>query len=365
MQLLYAYRNRDISRVRLSLESLRLQTYENFEVIFVDYGSQDNYSKAVEIIVNEFEFAKYWYVGHPGLLWNKSKALNFGIKKAHSEFIIIADVDVLFTEHFLETAVKLSQSNSFSLFKIGYLSKEVTEQQQQHLNLNHIQTTHIGDTFGIGLFPKFALEAIGGLDEFFHFYGSEDEDLNSRILMSGTLRNNCDDLLLYHQWHERYPQKRKESLQIQPRLTNVLRLNQRHFLWNESQQMLHPNPKTWGNCFTKSDLKTLEQPDVVIQLDNILAHLEHCFGEDLKKHPKKVVQVIISEAAYYNTLKYKIKQSLGKQTQLYMSMKAVNDLILKNILFQYRDRNYNYSISDDLKQIRFTIDFKTATHGKI
>jgi len=359
IQIIFAYRNRDTARVRLSLESLRLQTYKNFKVVFIDYGSQDVYAQGVKNIVNEFEFATYCYVGHPGLLWNKSKALNYVIKKAQSEFIITADVDVIFTEHFMESALRLAQPNSFSLFKIGYLSKQVTKQQQQQFNLNQIQTSHIEDTFGIALFPKKALETVRGLDEFFHFYGSEDEDLNQRVQMAGYKLKRCDELMLYHQWHVRYPKKQDNVLHIHPRLTNVVRLNQRHFLWHKAHCKVQTNPKSWGNCYSKADLKSLERPDIIIQLDNILAHVEHCFGVVLAHHSNSIVQIIVSEAPYYKSLKYKLKQALGKQTQSYMTMKAVNDLILKEILYRYRDMNYAYKVTENLKHIYFTIDFKT------
>ena len=66
--------------------------------------------------------------------------------------------------------------------------------------------------------------------------------------------------------------------------------------------------------------------------------------------------MLFVEDTYYNSVKYKIKQLLGKQTQPYFSMKEINDLVLKSILFRYRDYNYSYAISKDFKQIRFIID---------
>ncbi|EGV44460.1 glycosyltransferase [Bizionia argentinensis JUB59] len=363
--IIYPYRNREVSCVEFSLKSLQAQTNKNFKVIFIDYGSEDSYAHAAEEVVNKFDFATYLYIGHAGLLWNKSKALNYGIKKAQSAFIITADVDVLFSNNFIETASKLVELNSYSLFKIGYLSKQVTLQQQKQLNLNTIETTHIGDTFGIGLFSKSTLESVGGLDEFFHFYGSEDEDLNYRIQLSGAIANSCGELLLYHQWHERYPQKRDNQLTPVPRLKNIMRINQRQFLWHTAQKIVHPNSKNWGHVYSKAEAQILENPQSIIQLENISAHIEHFFGDAISNYRGSVVQVIITEAAYYKTLKYQVKKIMGKQTQPYMTMKAVNDLILKAIVFHYRDHNYAYDISEDLKQICFTIDLKTTKNEEL
>ncbi|WP_418510303.1 glycosyltransferase family 2 protein [Corallibacter sp.] len=357
--IIYTYRNRDAKRVRYSLLSLQQQCVQNFKVLFIDYGSEVQEAKAVQVMVEGFRFASYHYVAHEGLLWNKSKALNYGIKHAETSYIITSDIDVLFAPQFVKTVATQINPGSFSLFQIGYLSKKETKRQLTNLDFDTISTTHIGDTFGIALFPKKALETVRGLDEFFHFYGSEDEDLNQRVQMAGYKLKRCNELMLYHQWHMRYPKKQDNVLHIHPRLTNVVRLNQRHFLWHKAHCKVQTNPKSWGNCYSKADLKSLERPDIIIQLDNILAHVEHCFGVVLAHHSNSIVQIIVSEAPYYKSLKYKLKQALGKQTQSYMTMKAVNDLILKEILYRYRDMNYAYKVTENLKHIYFTIDFKT------
>jgi glycosyltransferase involved in cell wall biosynthesis len=93
---LFAYRNRDSKRVLLSLKSLALQEHENFEVVFVDYGSDDDKASAVKKLVESFAFSSYYYIAHPGLLWNKSKALNYAASKAKGDYVFVADVDICF-----------------------------------------------------------------------------------------------------------------------------------------------------------------------------------------------------------------------------------------------------------------------------
>lgn len=360
--IIFPFRDRDATRVRLSLQSLKLQSNKDFEVIFVDYGSQDSYANTVKNTVSDFDFVSYMYVGHPGLLWNKSKALNYGIKIAKSQYIVTADVDVLFEETFIEKALELAKPNTFSLFKIGYLSQKITEQQQSKLNLNAIETKFVGDTFGIGLYPKLALEMVGGVDEFFHFYGSEDQDLNYRITLSKASLMSCDDVLLYHQWHPRYPQKSNKQLTQIPRLSNALRINQRHFIRHQEDKVLHPNSKNWGFVDDKNDKLLLEDPKHKIELSNISSHIIHFFGEEIKRYNNSVIQIVVTEAPYYKSFKHLVKKFLGKQTQPYMSMKEVNDLILKEIIFTYRDYNYSYFVSEKLNQIFFTIQLNTNSY---
>ena len=290
------------------------------------------------------------------MLWNKSKALNYGIRIAASDFILTADVDLLFTSNFIDTVISLQQQNSFSLFKIGYLSQRVSNQLEKDFQFDTISTTHIGDTFGIGLYPKSVIEHVRGYDEFFHFYGSEDVDLNSRVELSGATLHTCDKLMLYHQWHSRYPQRKDDRLTIQPRLTNILRINQRHFLEHQRLEVVKPNTKNWGSCLLKKDLEILSHPNHKVKLNSIASHVVHYFEEELPRLKEGVYKIIIEEDPYYTTLKYSLKQWLGKQSQPYFSMKQVNDLVLSHILFRYRDKNYSYVVSKDLKRICFTID---------
>jgi len=358
--LLFAYRNRDTIRVDLALKSLALQTNLNFDVVFVDYGSKENSFRSAQAVIAKYDFATYYYIGHQGLLWNKSKALNYGIEKSQSEFVLTADVDLLFAPQFIETVHLFKNKCTYSLFKIGYLSKRVTEQQQMKLDVNVIATKFIGDTFGVGLYAKSALQNVGGLDEFFHFYGSEDEDLNFRIQASGIQLHRVDDLMLYHQWHERYPIRKDSKLTVLPRLSNILRLNQRHFLRHKMYNQVSVNTERKKTFFLKYDLKVLEHPGTTFEINNIAAHVSHFFEEELPRLKEGVYKVVITEDPYYTSWKYKCKLLLGKHTQPYLSMKTINDTVLKCILFKYRHNNYSYEVSKDLKQIYFSIVLKSV-----
>lgn len=357
--IIFAYRNRDSERVRMSLKSLSNQSNQDFEVVFVDYGSNDAYADKIKSAVEEFDFAFYHYVAHTGLLWNKSKALNYGIKNANSEFVVLADVDVLFAPNFITSLNALRDVNSFNLFKISYLDKSVELKDIDTERLNQLKVSHVGDTFGIGLFPKVALEKVKGLDTFFHFYGSEDEDLNSRLEAAGFSQKRYNEQLLWHQWHPTYSSE-KESLTVSPRLSNIKRINQRHFLWHKEEHATEPiNAQNWHRVFTKADLDTLNHPDETITLLNIEAYVVHFLRIVMPSYNNQVVSVVFQQDEYYKSLKYKLKNTLNKETQRYISLKEVNDLVLKEIIFKYKDFNYKYEVADDLETISFTIDLNS------
>ena len=48
ISIVVGYRNREIERVKRSLDSLLQQKYVDFEMIFIDYGSDHSISKDIE-----------------------------------------------------------------------------------------------------------------------------------------------------------------------------------------------------------------------------------------------------------------------------------------------------------------------------
>ena len=356
LTIIYAYRNRDVARVKASLVSLQMQTQQNFNIVFVDYGSEESYAQEVQKVVSGFVFATYYYIAHPGLLWNKSKALNYGIHKATTPYVFLTDVDVVFHPSLTAVIQQLTTPGRFYLFTIGYLPKEINTKEAQQLPFEQRKPTHTGDTFGIGLFPLEALHKVEGLDTFFHFYGSEDADVNTRLQQAGYTLTRHKPLLIQHLWHPRYPVKKDNKLTVQPRLTNVQRINQRHFLRNREKGIIKPSRQdTLGNVISKEESDLLQKPTKTIKIYNILAHVEHFLGEELPSYIGEIIKVEFIEDPYYHTLKHKLKKLLGKQTQPYCSMKEVNDMVLKEIVYNYRDANYSFEISNDFKAIIFKI----------
>ncbi|MBU2527227.1 MAG: glycosyltransferase [Bacteroidetes bacterium] len=354
--ILYAYRNRDAQRVRLSLQSLQQQDVKNFEVVFVDYGSEEAFAASVKAVVESFEFATYHYIAHPGLLWNKSKALNFGIKQAHADFIFIADVDIIFHPQTLSLFCKIADKQKAYLFKLAYLTHKDTYETTEKQPFDALKIKHIGKVNGMVLVSRKALEEVQGLDEFYHFYGSEDVDLFARLEHSGQKLTHRDELFFKHQWHVIYNTYNDSKLSKTPRLFNVKRLNQQHYFWHKSQKYIQPRLQAASTYYSTEDLERLQRPSVVLKLPNILAVVEHFLAVELPSTSDAIVSVQFYEDPYYRSLKHKIKQVLGKQTQPYCSMKQVNDMVLRSIVFHYPHHNYSYAVSDDLKTLHWVIE---------
>ena len=98
------------------IQSLRDQTFSNFECILVDDGSTDN-SPIIcdEIIKNDSRF----HVIHKP---NEGVAIarNIGIEKSSGEYILFLDSDDTFELNLLENIVNETKKNSYDIIVFGY-----------------------------------------------------------------------------------------------------------------------------------------------------------------------------------------------------------------------------------------------------
>lgn len=356
ISLLFAYRDRDQSRILHCMNSLEKQTDSDFQVIFIDYGSDEKNSIATREILSAFSFVQYFYVAHPGLLWNKSKAFNYGIRKYESEYIITADIDLIFHPEFIESTRRLANPDTFTVFSYAYLQEKETPKGNTEYNFTDLQPSHIGNITGSGLYPKASLEKIHGFDEFYHFYGSEDEDLFIRLKHLGLQQKQEEGNMLAHQWHPRYPFEERNELTKVPKINNIRRINLEHYNKTKGTKKIIPfGQKNWGECYTKKDFLKLQKPIEVFTADCRESSVIYFLHEFLS-NCKGVIEVNFSKKDVKFDPKQLIKGILGKETEPVWNLKQVNDEILKLILFRYRHHNYEFKVSDDLGSLTLRID---------
>lgn len=354
--IIYANRNRDIKRIKASFDSLKNQSNSNFKVVFVDYGSAEPLVEGLKQLCDNYEFVNSYFLPVPQLLWNKSKALNYGILQTESHFIFIADVDLIYHSESTQLFSELVIENKFFLFRLGYLDKAESEKLTYRYNFEDLIPARFGDVNGMILAPKKALLEVNGIDEFFHFYGSEDEDLFQRLENAGYTRETITMTYFYHNWHRSFAGSEDKIITRNPKIKNIMRINQRHYLRHKEKEIIQPfRQAEMGMFISKEQSDLLEKPTIKVRILNILAHVEHLLREELPSYKGEIIKVEFVEDPYYHSLKHKAKKLLGKQTQPYISMKKVNDMVLKEILFNYRNHNYSFKINEDLRTIHFCV----------
>ncbi len=356
ISVIYANRNRDVKRIKASLDSLQRQSAGDFEVVFVDYGSEAALVEGYRELLNSYNFSVFFPLEVSHLLWNKSKALNYGIKKANFPFIFIADVDLIFHSQALSLFTRLAADDKFFLFPLGYLSKKESQKIFCNYKFADLKPQRIGKVNGMILAAKEVLLKVNGLDEFFHFYGAEDEDLFARLENAGYKKEEVGEEFFLHNWHKSFSGSEDKLLTGNPRVKNIMRINQRHFLQNRKMKIIEPLRQQGMAEFVESHKEhLLRNPDLSFKVANILAHVEHFLGEELPQCAGKVVNIEFYEDPFFTSMKYWLKKKLGKQTQPYISIKQVNDMLLKEILFRYKDYNYSFKMGEDGKTIEFSI----------
>lgn len=216
--LIFAFRNRDESRVLRCMNSLARQTIREFEVIFVDYGSDNTISENIKRLFDQFEFVHYIYSETRGMPWNKAHALNTGIMHAETEYILTTDIDLVYSPGFIETFIANLDhqtelhSNAFALPR-KFNNWDKLKAPNAKLKFHKRNLTALGLAQGVN--TEIARN-IGGLDEYYRIWGVEDYDFQMRLKYEGLTTKwlNLEETPVFHQWH---PDSGSRTLERIPR----------------------------------------------------------------------------------------------------------------------------------------------------
>ncbi|WP_258104020.1 glycosyltransferase [Marinoscillum sp. MHG1-6] len=255
------YRDRDSIRVKRCFESLRDQGFTNFEIVFVDYGSIKENSETILNLIKEFPALdiNYVYVYTEGWYWNRSHALNIGIKQAKGEIIFFGDVDFLYPSETMGYVAENLRSNQQIHSYLFYLNETFDKWDQLFYNNSDFHKRQFGDFIrdskGSHAIFKKALKDINGYDEFYCIWGVEDRDLSTRLEVNGleTVWLDDDKFTVYHQWHPTVNNKHH----FFP--SGWMQRMELHFLENRNRPKRNPNG--WGKMIEKAERPILKMID--------------------------------------------------------------------------------------------------------
>jgi glycosyltransferase involved in cell wall biosynthesis len=199
-----AFKNRDEQRVKFFLDSLKWQTNQAFELIFVNQGSNADVNAWLYKLISKYPFIRYFHNRTEGHLWSKSNALNIGIKSAIGEYIIIADIDVIFPNDYLVKVTSLLSPNVFITHDAYYLPEECKYGSLGDLNEIKASSNLAHHFIGVCVAKRDRLISIKGYDEYFLVWGGEDDDIINKLEAAGEkrLHVSADEIHIFHQWHK-------------------------------------------------------------------------------------------------------------------------------------------------------------------
>lgn len=228
---------KNIPFLKTVLESLLLQTEQNFEIIISEDGENEEMRR---FLTTKTVHRPWLHLTQPDEGWRKNKALNRAIVAANSDHLIFIDGDCVLHPRFIEMHVRFFQPNLILAGKRVMLSQRLSERIMNNpAKIKTLQPSiwsallwHRGTERAeegvflspdglLGFIPKKrkleyltgcnmsfsrqAIESINGFDEDYvkPAYG-EDTDLVWRFKMAGyrfcSLRNMA---VQYHLWHNK------------------------------------------------------------------------------------------------------------------------------------------------------------------
>ena len=163
---------------------------EQFEVIVVDNGSQDQTQEV--IAAHASDRVRGLFVSDP----NRAKARNAGIAHARGRIIIFCDDDTVAPNNFVAEHLRAHHANPRPSVVSGPI---INVPDKDHLvapSARHYSRAFFC-TCNVSV-AKTDLEAVGGFDERYDLYGWEDTDLGLRLRSRGLARVFAWPAYIYH-----------------------------------------------------------------------------------------------------------------------------------------------------------------------
>ena len=193
------FRDKEVFRIDRLIESFDSDQISEF--IIVDYGSKKHLKykhPKVKIIRNESE------------VWNKAHALNIGIKKAKSEYIMTTDVDIILLD---KLDIKLENAFYYSS-NVERINKEDLKDYSKTFPWNN-QVSYAWTMCGLAngglqIYPKKFIEEWNGIDENLIYSGGMDNIVNLMAKKSGMKVIQLPNRLLHIEHEKKKSEQHKD-----------------------------------------------------------------------------------------------------------------------------------------------------------
>jgi len=346
-------RNRDLNTIKNCLDSLEKQSNQDFELFFVDYGSNEDYVLELEQIISKYSQLQFIKCPVSGQLWNKCRAINIALNKSAMPYFFVGDIDMLFHPDFVSTLYQLKNENVVTYFQVGFLSKNETLLNKDFFN-SKVDFTSQKETTGMTLYPTELLKKINGYDEFYHGWGAEDTDVHLRLRNLEITVNFYDKgVFLKHQWH---PKTYRTNQSSDPYHFMLEKINHSYIKVAENNKTVKANThKPWGVMPEIALYAKLSGVlDCNIQIESEKTKLIGLLAQ-FSNFEDRSISVLVKDVPRKDKIKQFIKKILGRKHKTFLSMKTINDMILFEIVSNYRNSPYHYFFDQNRNEIYLKI----------
>ncbi len=239
--------------ISATLDSVQKQTYENWECILVDDGSQDNVGDVIA------EYAKkdprFKYFKRPvSRQKGPSACRNYGMEQAEGDFYLFLDSDDILAADCLEHRVQAIIDNpneDFVVFTMGFFYEEDTFLKNPvHIKVFQGDRIATAKQFLVNKYPwaitrplyrKEIINQVGGFNE--NLMALEDPEMALKILqVEGVTYKTIDKVDCYYRLDQNQKEKFKSTAQKQRHLDSYLTMFQSLFgvFTTEAKKTLAP-----------------------------------------------------------------------------------------------------------------------------
>ncbi len=193
------FRDRELERLRRCLESLAAQSFRDFRVHVVDYGSTAVQARP---LIEQYDFCRYICTDTRGRPWNRSHCLNIGARLVETPYVMTTDVDMVFPVHFIDVVAEFAAANRVLYCHPYFLPKGFSDWQHLNEYAGKVEAGNRNALGGCQVLSTEIFHQIRGFDEFYRYWGAEDRDLNYRFKALGLEEVWLNDqIYFFHQWH--------------------------------------------------------------------------------------------------------------------------------------------------------------------
>ncbi len=199
-------RNRSGIRLENCLRSLRWQEVDSdaVEILVVDVDSDADHRVSIRELATRYRSRalEVEAQGH----WNRSLALNTGLKAAAGEVAVCTDVDMIFSPNFLSSIVQSQgRPGVMTLCRCHDLPDSVPAQLWERSDYSQLlRQAELRQTSGTGACQAARGEffrTVRGYDEGYLYWGAEDADMVWRARRYGLTLEWMKAPSMLHQWH--------------------------------------------------------------------------------------------------------------------------------------------------------------------
>nr|WP_299202776.1 glycosyltransferase family A protein [uncultured Brumimicrobium sp.] len=343
LSIIYCFKDRELSRIKRSVESLYPQLGNNDEIVFVDYGSNTNIKGEVENYLKDFLQIEYIYVEAQGRLWNRSHALNIGVKNSTSEYVMMADIDLIFSQSFLNKLKSQFQTTDLVNYQCHYLPQKF-KKYDQLLNKpsKYAKCFKKSTNEGLGLMAvkKSLFEEVNGYDEYYRVWGMEDNDIIHRFKLIGKettwLR---PDSYVFHQWHPTSGIRTRENIAKGWQSQQSVYFKEKNKLIIRSQN--------WGESFSKRTIASqVIAPDFEYELTEYNPiYATYFIKNKLNEHePNQVIRFSYNNTSIEELKKTNVFKLISWFNK--WSKRIKFPMVLESDLYHFGDRSTIYDFRD-------------------